>query len=176
MERRPREVTIPAAAFGHLRAALADTGDGGGGVSALHAAGFASGDDLYALFSAAGGGSPATLGRNRFWVTLSRFFEDRGWGTLEYEALHPGVSILSSSDWAEADSNSGPYATCAFTSGLLSSFLTRTAGGAVAVLETSCRARGDDRCVFAFGSEQAIQGLYAELLEGHALDQALARL
>jgi hypothetical protein len=50
------------------------------------------------------------------------------------------------------------------------------AGSPVAVLEVSCRTRGDDRCSFLFGSEQAIHDVYGLLLEGDSLDDALATL
>jgi hypothetical protein len=46
----------------------------------------------------------------------------------------------------------------------------------VAVLEVDCRARGADRCCFAFGSEVAIHDLYGHLLDGSDLDDALAAL
>ncbi|NIX42216.1 MAG: hypothetical protein GWN06_24335, partial [Gemmatimonadetes bacterium] len=54
--------------------------------------------------------------------------------------------------------------------------LTELAGGPIAVLEVSCRARGDDCCDFAFGSETAIHGLYGRLLQGENLQAALAAL
>lgn len=176
MVQRPREVTIPAAAFDHLRTALAEHSAEGAGVSALHAAGFASGEALYEVFAETGGGSPERLGRTRFWQRLAGFLSDRGWGTLEHATPHPGVSVLRSRDWAEAETTDDAHSTCAFTSGLLSAMLSRTAGAPVAVLETTCRGRGDAHCEFAFGSEQTIQSLYAELVAGGSLDDALARL
>ena len=45
---------------------------------------------------------------------------------------------------------------CAFTTGVLSNFLTLAAGGPVAVLEVTCSSRGDDMCGFAFGSGNTI--------------------
>ena len=50
------------------------------------------------------------------------------------------------------------------------------AGGPVAVLEVTCRTRGDDACAFAFGSEGAVHELYGKLLEGADLDGALDAL
>ncbi len=41
------------------------------------------------------------------------------------------------------------------------------------VLEVMCRARGDEECVFAFGSETRVHDLYGELLEGRDLAGAL---
>lgn len=176
MHEQPREVSIPAAAFDHLRIALAEAAGESAGVSALHAAGFASGEVLYQLFEDAGAGTPDSLGTTAFWRRLGRFFQERGWGDLDPESPHPGISLLVSEDWAEADTPGGEHTTCAFTSGALSYLLTRTAGAPVAVLETSCRARGDDRCEFAIGSERSIHGLYTRLVEGHSFSEALARL
>lgn len=175
MEPDPREVSVPAEAFDHLRAALVQEAGETAGVHALHAAGFSTGESVYDLFTG-GAGPAADLGTGAFWARVTAFFRERGWGHLMHESRHPGVSVLSSPDWAEAGRAGGSHSTCAFTSGVLSYLLTRVAGGPVAVLETSCRARGDDRCDFAFGSERTINDLYAVLLEGGTLEDALARL
>lgn len=176
MPEQPREVSIPAAVFDHLRAALTDAAGEAAGVAALHAAGFASGEGLYELFDSSGDSRPAALGTTAFWTKIGRFFGERGWGRLEAESPHPGISLLASDDWAEADSQGAEHSTCAFTSGVLSYLLTQTAGAPVAVLETSCRARGDDRCEFAFGSERTVHSLYSQLVDGHSFSEALARL
>lgn len=174
MEHHPREVAIPAQAFDHLRAALAQEADEAAGVRVLHAAGFSTGEGIYEMLGAAG--DPLALGTGRFWSRLAEVFGDRGWGSLSHEARHPGVSVLVSGDWAEATERADDHPTCAFTTGMLSYVLTRVAGAPVAVLETSCRARGDRRCEFAFGSERTVQSLYAGLLDGASLDDALAGL
>lgn len=176
MHQRSREVSIPAAAFDHLRGALADAVGESAGVAALHAAGFASGESLFEMFSRTDDGPPSALGTRAFWAKVARFFGERGWGRLDAESPHPGVAFLVSDDWAEADSSGDEHSTCAFTSGALSYLLTETAGAPVAVLETSCRARGDDRCEFAIGSERNIHTLYTRLVEGHPLSEALARI
>jgi predicted hydrocarbon binding protein len=176
MHDQPREVSIPAAVFDHLRAALAEGAGEAAGIAALHAAGFAAGEEMYDLFDPSGSSPPSALGATAFWTKLARFFGDRGWGELDSESPHPGIAVLVSDDWAEADASGEEHSTCAFTSGVLSYLLSRTAGAPVAVLETSCRARGDDRCAFAFGSERSIQGLYTQLVEGHSFSEALARL
>ncbi len=178
MESPPREVSLPAEAFDHLRTAAAHS-DRGGGVEALHAAGYASGTSLYRLFTRSLSGAPESVGVTPFFEGLSACFRTRGWGTLTHESRHPGVAVLSSPDWAEADGaveRAETPAGCAFSTGVLSSLLTRAAGAPVAVLETSCRGRGDDRCTFAFGSEATIRQLYRTLLEGDSLDDALDAL
>lgn len=176
MSSTPREVSVPAVAFDHLRAALVQEAGETAGVHALHAAGFSSGESVYDLFAGPGGPPAGELGTGVFWSRIGSFFRERGWGDLVHESRHPGVSILASDDWAEAEDRGGHHPTCAFTSGVLSYLLTRAAGAPVAVLETACRARGDERCEFAFGSERTIHDLYAVLLEGCSLDEALVRL
>ncbi|MEQ9570186.1 MAG: V4R domain-containing protein [Longimicrobiales bacterium] len=176
MQSTPREVSLPAEAFDHLRAALVREAGETAGVQALHAAGFSTGERVYDLFARADDTPGAGLGTGAFWSRVTSFFRDRGWGLLVHESRHPGVSVLSSADWAEAGAGDGDHSTCAFTSGVLSCVLTRAADAPGAVLETSCRARGDERCEFAFGSERTIHGLYEVLLEGCSLDEALARL
>lgn len=176
MESQPREISIPAEAFEHLRAALVQEGGEAAGVHALHAAGFATGESIYELFVGSTGRTPEDTGPGRFFAGLADFFRSRGWGTLTHESRHPGLSVLSSVDWAEAEEESEGHPTCAFSSGVLSYLLTRAAGAPVAVLETACRARGDARCEFAFGSEHTIQAVYGALVEGGTLDDALASL
>ena len=102
----------------------------------------------------------------------------RGWGTLRHEQAHDAVGLLHSRDWAEPppDGPTGSDASCGFTTGFLSGLLSALAGGPVAVLEVSCRGRGDDACTFAFGSETAIHELYGHLLDGADMAAALAAL
>ncbi len=176
MQATPREVSVPAEAFDRLRSVLAQDAGDEAGVNLLHAAGFATGEAFFDLFAHTRAGSIADLSNDDFWSRLGAFFDGRGWGTLSLDSPHPGVSVLSSADWAESDETSRAHPSCAFTSGVLAYLLTRTAGAPVAVLETACRSRGDARCDFAFGSERTIQSLYAVLLEGHSLSQALSRL
>jgi len=114
--------------------------------------------------------------RDAFWSNLSDWFRRRGWGSLTFESIHPGVGRLSSTDWAEAEGGEERQPSCAFTTGMLSSVLTAAGGGGVAVLETSCRTRGDEACHWVFGSENTIHQLYGSLLEGRSFDEALHAL
>jgi hypothetical protein len=59
---------------------------------------------------------------------------------------------------------------------MLSALLSEVAGGPVAVLEVTCRTKGDERCTFAFGSAPTVHDLYGLLLDGQDLDSALAAL
>lgn len=170
----PREIAIPATAFGTLRAHLEKEAGPLPAVHALHHAGYAAGS---AAAPALAWGDPDALGEAAFWTRLAEFFGKRGWGALKHARPHAAVGLLTSPDWAEAsDGDGGLEASCHFSAGFLSGLLTELAGGPVAVLEVGCRSRGAESCQFAFGSEGAIHELYGRLLENHDLDAALAAL
>lgn len=170
-----REVAVPAIIFTTLRRELAKEAGDLPTIHALHAAGYAAGVDMGAAFVTSLGAEATEIGQGRFWSRLSEFLSRRGWGTVAHEDRHRAVGLLTSPDWVEASDADGREG-CSFTTGLLSGLLTRAAGGPVAVLEVSCRCRGDDHCAFAFGSEEAIHDLYGELLDGADLSGALASL
>jgi hypothetical protein len=170
-----REVAIPASALSSLRTALRLEVDGLKVTHSFHTAGFSAGADVFAVLAGRlSGAAPAEMADRAFWDALSSFFQRSGWGTLTYRDLHPGVGVLETSNWAEVGDTQGPDEPgCAFSSGLLAAVLGQVAGGPVAVLEISCRSRGDDLCRFAFGSEATIHDLYGLLLDGNSLDEAL---
>jgi hypothetical protein len=169
----PREIAIPASAFGSLRAHLEKEAGALPTVHALHHAGYAAGA---AAAPALAGGDSGALGEAAFWTRLTDFFGKRGWGSLRHAQPHKAVGLLTSGDWAEATGEGGADASCHFSAGFLSGLLTELAGGPVAVLEVGCRSRGGDSCQFVFGSEGAIHELYGRLLESADLDAALAAL
>lgn len=174
--RSTREVALPAQGLAHLRRSLRDEVGQLAAVHGLHAAGYGVGEALFSAFARTLDEPPAQIPEEALWERLSRFFQQRGWGVLRHRAVHSGVGVLESAEWAESDRDTESQPSCAFSAGLLSSFLSQLAGGPVAVLEVACATRGDDQCVFAFGSETAIHELYSHLLEGAGLDEALARL
>lgn len=178
--RPPREVALPARALSRLRASLGDEVGPLAAVHGLHAAGYAAGEELFDGFARSLDRPIRDLAEGELWERLERFFRQKGWGTLRHRPLHPGIGGLEAADWAEVepDAGSAPGAepSCAFTTGMLSAFLSRVAEGAVAVLEVSCASAGDGACLFAFGSESAVHLLHAELLEGAGVEDALARL
>ncbi|UCC25197.1 MAG: hypothetical protein JSU98_15960 [Gemmatimonadales bacterium] len=177
MEVRPlREVALPAKGFAELRRSLRDEVGALAAVHGLHAAGFGVGEDLFRAFQRTADRPVRELPEEDLWDRLARFFAQKGWGTLRQRSLHPGIGILESQDWAESVPGTESQPSCAFTTGVLSNFLTLAAGGPVAVLEVTCTSRGDDACGFAFGSEVVVHELYGHLLEGVGLDDALARL
>jgi len=172
-----REIVVPVSVFGTLRRVLAKEAGTLPTIQALHSAGYSAGAAAVAGFPAAPGEHVSDLREDEFWTRLSAFFSKRGWGTLNHSTEHRAVGLLHSDDWVEsADDEPSEEGSCSFSAGFLSGLLSSVAGGPVAVLEVSCRSRGDARCSFAFGSESAVHELYGQLLEGGDLEGALRAL
>lgn len=172
----PREIALPASVFAVLRASLSREAGALPALHALHAAGYAAGEAAAAPFVGPEGDATRALPEGEFWARITNHFARRGWGSLTHEGVHPAVGTLVSPDWVEADGAEGEDASCSFATGYLSGLLTVIAGGPVAVLEVTCRGRGDGACRFAFGNAEAIHELYGRLVEGDSLDAALASL
>lgn len=174
---RPREMTLPATTLITLRRALRGEADALTAVHALQAAGSETGEAVAPAFLSFLGADPEEVTTGEFWSRFREFWSSRGWGGFLHRTPHPAIGLLVSSDWVEAgDEARESQPSCAFTSGLLATLLSRVAAGPVAVLEIRCRSRGDEECAFAFGSETAIHELYGTLLEGAEFDDALASL
>lgn len=175
-------VRLPADAFLSLRSAVADGRDPADAAGLLRRAGFEAGTAFHRaleewLASERHADSADTLAPQEFWETLSAFFSHLGWGALSHERVHAGVAALDATDWLEARAGSGAAApSCHLTTGLLAELLNRIADAEVAVLEVECRARGDDRCRFLFGGQDALTALYREMVEGTSYADSLARL
>jgi len=171
------EIAVPASVFITLRNELAMECGPLPAIHALHAAGYSAGTQAVVGFSGGLEDGPASLAENKFWARIEAFFARRGWGSLTHSHASDAVGLLSSPDWVEATPDEvDEEGSCSFTAGFLSGFLSEVAGGPVAVLEVTCRSRGDDRCTFAFGSESAVHDLYGQLLDGADLDGAVAAL
>ena len=176
-DRSTRDVAIPAVGLASLREALRREAGPLPAIHALHAAGFGAGQALWDSLRRGPGRELLGLDEAGFWTKLAAVLGRRGWGNLTHRDAHPGVGLLSSTDWAEAQGASGErQPSCTFSSGMLSALLSGVAGGPVAVLEVTCRTRGDDRCTFAFGSAATVHDLYGLLLDGQDLDSALGAL
>jgi len=171
-----REVALPVSALSTLRGALRGEAGPLATIHALHSAGFASGESVFDAFARTLRQPPQETPEGAFWSSLGRFLTRRGWGSLSHSAAHSGVGLLTSPDWAEAEARGESQPVCAFSTGLLSRLLTRAADAPVAVLEVTCRAKGDPVCTFAFGSVATIHDLYGLLLDGKGLEGALAEL
>jgi hypothetical protein len=168
-----REVAVPRSTFSHLRRELGREVGPLPAIHALHTAGFTVGTAAAAAF-ADGLSDVDSLPEDEFWTRMTAFFLRRGWGTLTHRAAGEALGLLTSADWAEAsEDEQSDEASCSFSTGFLGGLLTEMAGGPIAVLEVSCRGRGDDACRFAFGSESAIHKLYGRLLDGADLERAL---
>jgi uncharacterized protein len=123
------------------------------------------------------GADPATLAADDFWHHLSAFFGSLGWGRIEFEQLHAGVGALTSTSWAEADAASGArQPMCHFTTGMLADLLSRLIGSDLAVLEVSCRSRGDASCRFLIGGAEALQMVFEGLRQGQPVESAVESL
>lgn len=126
---------------------------------------------------AAEGRSPAQLDETDFWERLAQIFADLGWGGLTFSELHPGVGLLESHDWAEANPESASLRpSCHTTVALLANLLGRIADAEIGVLEVACRSRGDLDCRFIFGGRGALGGIYAGLRTGVSLEDLIEDL
>ncbi len=173
----PREVAVPVSVFAILRKELATEVGALPAIHALHAAGYQAGTEAAQAFPTNVEEDVSSLAEGDFWSRFTSFFARRGWGTLAPGTSHAAVGLLESADWVESgEAAEGEDASCTFSTGYLAGFLSTLAGGPVAVLEVSCRARGAERCSFAFGSASAVHELYGYLLEGEDLEGALAAL
>jgi hypothetical protein len=173
-----KEVVVPVQVFSVLRRQLEKAVGTLPAVRALHHAGYEAGGGAAASFESVGPSEPVPdMAAGDFWGRIERFFAKRGWGTLTHDDVHPGVGVLRSPNWLEATPDeTDPEGACSFSTGYLAGFLSALSGRPVAVLEVTCRSRGDDGCRFAFGSEAVIHDLYGHMLEGANLDRALEQL
>jgi predicted hydrocarbon binding protein len=168
---RAPELAIPVASLAALRHALTKEVGPDAAARALSAAGHAAGD---ALFSQMGANEES---ERAFWRKLTHLFNSRGWGTLVHSAAHEGVGALDAGDWVEADEEAlTSRPSCFFTTGMLANLLGNAAGAPVTVLEVECRSRGDARCRFLFGSNEALNAVYEQVGSGVNADEALAEL
>jgi predicted hydrocarbon binding protein len=170
---KPPELAIPVASLAALRVALSNEVGADAAARALATAGHAAGDALFTQL--VNGDSPES--ESAFWRKLATLFSARGWGTLKHSEAHEGVGALEAADWVEADAeaNAG-RPSCFFTTGMLANLLGSAAGAPVSVLEVECRSRGDARCRFFFGSEDALQAVFSRVAAGESADAVLSEL
>jgi predicted hydrocarbon binding protein len=183
---RAPELALPVASLAAIRRALVTEVGPDIAARALQQAGFAAGDKLYDLLAShLSPGQPDPYGARNiddvgaatFWRRLSEMFATRGWGRLSHEQAHAGVGALESSDWVEADPDSGATRpSCFFSAGVLANVLGRAANGEVGVLEVECRSRGDVRCRFLFGGKDALAAVYDSIRTGQDADSSVAQL
>jgi predicted hydrocarbon binding protein len=162
----------------HLRLIL-ERDAGAQAATWLQEAGFAGGETLYQVYTEwltdrYSVERPALLDVRHLGGTLSAFFQEHGWGSVQVSPLTPAVIALDSSDWWEADASSGAaYPSCHLSSGLLAEFLSRVSGTTLSVMEVECLSRGDRRCRFLAGAPETLQILYGRMADGASYLAAL---
>lgn len=172
---RTRELALPAAALAALHRTLGAELGPERAAAVLRQAGHAAGDALAQTLQSSA--ALDELGSAEFWRRLSQLFAARGWGSLAHADLHPGVGVLESGDWTEADAVApARRPSCFFSTGVLANLLGQAAGAEVAVLEVECRARGDAKCRFLFGGADALRAVYDQVARGERADDAVALL
>jgi predicted hydrocarbon binding protein len=143
--------------------------------------GFAQGSALHELFRdwlAAESQEPAAaeLEMNVFWERVAEFAEELGLGRLQVDLSHPGMAMLVSNDWFEAERSGAEQPACHLTTGLLAAFLHEIAGQDLAVMEVECRASGVTNCTFAMGGESTLDALHLRMVAGEEFPGVLAAL
>lgn len=183
IQTRPSELALPVRALAALRSGLVDEVGVETAARALRQAGSAAGESLLRTIATAAGLTPdadpaaalAALPQARFWSVVNTFFQNRGWGRLEFSPVHEGVGALDAIDWVESNAE-GARPSCFLSTGLLAGLLGRISGQEVAVLEVECRSAGDHRCRFLFGSPEALEAVYADIAAGRGARTALETL
>jgi len=173
-----RNVSVPASTLANLGRAIHEESGGGAAAAVLRKAGFDSGAEFFRELEDEAGVELATLPETRFWQLLNAFFDDRGWGQISQNRVHPALGMLHSSDWGESDGEWDDIASCgcAFSAGVFSHIFGAVAGEAIGVLEVGCRSRGDAECTFILGPEGAIDRLHDLIGDGLDLDSAISEL
>lgn len=145
----------------------------------LQEAGYAGGEALWRVFGewlAERTEVPADqLSVRAFEEYVSEFFTDTGWGRIEIGSLGDAVATLDSTDWGEADPDSGSgHPCCHLTTGMFADLFGRVASVPVAVLEVECRSAGAERCRFLVGSPEMMEQIYDEMGRGQPYEAAVA--
>jgi predicted hydrocarbon binding protein len=170
-------LALTRASLATLRSALLRDGGPEAAVY-LQEAGYAGGDALWIVFKGwlrERTFEPAeALDVRTFEQRVSEFFAEAGWGHISIGSLGDVVATLDSSDWGEADPNSGmDHPCCHLTTGMFADLFGRVAGAPVAVLEVECRSAGADRCRFLVGSPQVMEQIYDEMGRGVSYEAAV---
>lgn len=151
----------------------------GPGVAAeiLQDAGFASGQELFAEWSArvatqTGLNDPGRLDADWFGPMFGELCQSLGWGRLSVSAVADRAVLLTSDDWQEAEADGSEHPACYFTCGCLAAFFTAQAGEGLAVLEVECRSSGAAQCRFLAGSSETLAAVYDVVAAGGSWREA----
>ena len=174
----PNTLLLSQRSIHHLRQVL-ERDAGMQAATWLQEAGFAGGETLFGTYTAwladrYGVTRPASLDVRHLGETLSSFFREFGWGSVQVSPITTAVIALDSSDWWEAEPDAGAeFPSCHLSSGLLAEFLTRVSETTLGVMEVECRSRGDAHCRFLAGAPETLQIVYTRMAEGAGYAQAL---
>jgi predicted hydrocarbon binding protein len=143
----------------------------------LQEAGYAGGDTMFESFRewlrAQGKAGPEELEMNEFQHRASLYFKELGWGTLTVNPLSDSVAVVDTTDWREADPDSGlDHPSCHFTTGMFADFFGRLSGAPLAVLEVECRSAGAPHCRFLLGHAEVLQFIFQEMERGVSYQDA----
>ena len=149
--------------------------------SLLREVGFAAGEALYESFVQSvadrfGVEAPQALDVRYLGEALAGFFRDQGWGSVTAEVLAPGIFLLDSADWTEAERRLSEFPSCHFSAGMLSDFFSRLGGYPAAVMEVECRTQAQPKCRFLIGSPDLLTWIFEQLTEGRPMDHLIADL
>lgn len=170
-------IALSRSSLAALRAALIrDTGPAA--AAYLQEAGYAGGEILFESFrswlATRTEASPEELAVEQFEQMATEYFRDAGWGSLKVGSLNDAVATLDSTDWGEADPNSGlDYPACHLTTGMFADFFGRIADTPLAVLEVECRSMGSPRCRFLVGNAEVMEHVYEEIGRGVGYAEAV---
>jgi len=147
-------------------------------VAILQEVGFAAGEGVYQSFCTwlpvqTGVSQPDELDAGQLSEVLSAFFQSHGWGTVTVAPLGAAALALDTEDWVEAEPGSAETPMCFFSAGMLSDFLGRLSGEAVAVMEVECRSRNDGRCRFLSASPETLNAVFEQITQGKGYAEAL---
>ncbi len=160
-----------------LRAALLRDGGPDAAVY-LQEAGYAGGDAVWQAFkrwlAERSDLEAVDLDVPTFQHFVSQFFAEAGWGHITIGSIGDAVATIDSSDWGEADPESGmDHPCCHLTTGMFADLFGRVAGQTVAVLEVECRSSGAPACRFLVGGQAVMEQVYDAIGRGERYDVAV---
>lgn len=128
------------------------------GMNALREAGYAGGNSLFDSFAGwareKNDVDVTQLPLQEFSKHCAEFWRQAGWGELTVREGENDTAVAEVANCWEVSSDGDG---CHITTGLLSAFFGKLSDYPLAVLETQC---SPEKCRFAMGSVEAIQGLH----------------
>ncbi|MFQ5690297.1 MAG: V4R domain-containing protein [Gemmatimonadota bacterium] len=162
-------VCVPVSALRTLAKQCARLGEPG--LAGLREAGRVAGRCIFDAL----GWTPATLTPAAFWTALDGKLQELGLGSLDFEALDPGLGVVEWKRSPEAGDRSDTAETvgCELATGILHGALSRAAGRPVSVLEVKCGAGTGEACRFLVASESRLSAIRERVSCGTPVEAAL---